>query len=97
MSGWRELSDEELFDLDQDVNRRIADLRAQGVNMFGVDEHYLKTLIEESMSERQLAAAREKHLLWLRDRLDEAEPQVRHARAAQLLGVQPQVPPNGRG
>ncbi|HVH77965.1 MAG TPA: hypothetical protein VM782_01125 [Stellaceae bacterium] len=94
MSAWRELSDEELFELDQDVQRRIAALQGQGVNVFGVDEHYLKTLIEEQMSERQLAAAREKHLLWLRDRLDEAEPQVRHARAAQILGV-PQAPTNG--
>lgn len=83
MSGWRTLSDEELFELDQDIERRIAALLAEGAQIFGKQEHYLKTLIEESMSERQLAAAREKHLLWVRERLDEVEPAIKRAKLMQ--------------
>lgn len=92
MSGWRQLSDEELFDLDQEVTARRAALQQQGVQVFGVDEHYMRTLLEEILSERQLAAAREKHLLWVRSRLDEVEPEVARALTLQRLGIGQQQP-----
>lgn len=98
VSAWRELSDQELFDLDAEVKERRDRLQAQGVQIYGVEEHYMRTLLEACLSERQLAAARETHLLWMRERLDEVEPEVARALTMQRLGIGQQQPAvNGAG
>lgn len=74
---WRQLTDQELFDLQQEVDRRLSILQSQGVMFQGIDIHYLQCLLEEQLGERGLAAAREKHLSWLKDQLDNAEQQIR--------------------
>lgn len=94
MSGWREMTDEELARLSQDCDRRITELQSQGVQFFGVGEHYIQTLLEEQMSERQLAAAREKHWLWVKERLDAVESEIRSTLLRQKLGI---APTNGNG
>lgn len=82
-SAWRELSDAELFDLSQDCEQRMKALQAQGVMMQGAEQHYITTMLEQLLGDRATDSAREKHLLWMRDRLDEIEPQVRSAKILQ--------------
>lgn len=84
--GWRQLTNDELFELDQEVTGRLEELRSRGVQFGGIDTHYLQTLLEEQLSENALAAAREKHLLWLKEKLEEAESQIRRATFLQGLG-----------
>ena len=108
MSQWRELSDDELFRLDAENNRRIQALEdkgaAIGVNMQmqGEREHYLLELLEGLHSERSLAAAREKHALWLSKKLDESEvaaqaqlDQIKQARLQEQFSVR-QIPDGPR-
>jgi hypothetical protein len=79
MSGWRTLTDDELFALSQENERRCNVLAGKGAQLFGIDTHYLILLLEEQMSDRAIAAARETHHLWLAERLDQVEGQVRDA------------------
>jgi hypothetical protein len=96
MSAWRELSDSELFELSQTCEHRLEALAAQGVVLQGADMHYLTTMIEQLLGERATDSAREKHLLWMRDRLDEVEPQIRQARILGGVAPAPGPAPNGR-
>jgi len=79
-SAWRALSDSELFALSQECEARLGVLAAQGVNLQGAELHYVTVMLEQLLGERGTDAAREKHLLWMRDRLDDIEPQVLRAR-----------------
>lgn len=110
MSQWRELSNEELFQLDAENMRRIEALQAKGFAIMGEREHYMLSLLEGLHSERSLLAAQEKHAQWLADRLDENEglavQMLEQQRQARLLegvaGAQPNghaprtIPGNGR-
>lgn len=95
----RTLNDTELFELSQEVERRVAALREQGVVFQGVEYNYLTAMLEQLLGPAAIDAAREKHLLWLRANLDETEPKLREARARMRLGLNPDgsPQPNGKG
>ena len=76
----RTLSDPDLEKLARRTDRRVNDLLSQGVQIFGISEHYVESMLEELLGNIGLAKAREKHLLWLDDKLDEAEQQIRQAK-----------------
>lgn len=99
MTGWRSMTNEELFELSQDCERRIGQLQAQGVQIGGLGEHYIQTLLETMMGETQVAVAKELHFTWLKDRLGDVEVQLAKAKLMQGIpgaGV-PQVNGSGHG
>ncbi|HLI23356.1 MAG TPA: hypothetical protein VKU91_00250 [Acidimicrobiales bacterium] len=73
----------ELKELSETLDRRVLDLTAQGVNIIGMGEHYIQTMLEELLGGAALDRAREKHLLWLKDRLDTIDDQIRRAKLLQ--------------
>lgn len=98
MAWHRELSDSELFDLSQECDRRVNTLIAEGIILQGLDQHYVNMMLEQLLGERGLDMAREKHLLWVKEQLDLAEPKIRQAKLEQMFAAPPQgVPGNGRG
>jgi hypothetical protein len=96
MSSWRELTDDQLLELTQENDRRVREFMAQGVAFTDLTQHYMMVMLEEVLGPRGMAAAREKHHLWLKDQLDQAAPEIRRARAAAMLGVPP-APPGANG
>ena len=94
MTAWRELSDEQLAELETECKARIDALNAQGV---GVDfsAHYIRVMLEQLLGERGVARAREIHFLFVCDQLNLAEPQVRELRAREVLGLGPMGHANG--
>lgn len=95
MGSWRDLSDEDLAALGKEIDGRVQSLAQRGVNIQGLGEHYIITLLEEMLSPASLNRAKEKHYVWTKERLDEVEPQIRQAQfMAGLNGAHPPLPPD---
>ena len=69
-------------ELAHDNLERLGFLNAKGIQIGGIDEHYLRELLEAMLDEDQVQAAHERQETWLAGELDRIEKEVT---AAQFL------------
>jgi hypothetical protein len=71
------LSDEELAQLDQENAAAMLELAQQGVQLSGIAERYLASMIESLLSPSEVRRHRADHAKWLAESIAGAQEQIR--------------------
>lgn len=85
--GFRKLSDAELNSLGQECEQRLGALQAAGVQINGLGEHFIMSMLEVLLGPGAYKQAQELHLEWMKGQLDTIEELHREARARHILGI----------